>query len=242
MPYIQKNNPIKVSLSWSGGKDSAFALWKLQKDKRYEVVSLHTAFNEETRRVGLHGTPEYLIETQADAIGIPLEKIFFPSEATNEAYENAMEEFYDKMISDGVHHVAYGDIFLEDLRKYREDQLSKKSLQGVFPLWGRNTERLIHDFLYNGFKTLICAADGEKIEEEWVGRTLDNNFLKNLPPSVDPCGENGEYHSFCFAGPVFKKTILPKVTEVIPKSYTIKLENGKVEKRWVWFADLEMAD
>ncbi|MBS9524919.1 adenine nucleotide alpha hydrolase [Litoribacter ruber] len=240
MPYTQNDKPIKVSLSWSGGKDSAFALWKLLRDKRYEVVSLHTTFNDETKRVGLHGTSEDLIEEQAKSIGIPLEKIFFSSSASNDAYENAMRAFYDKIKSEGVHHVAYGDIMLQDLRDYREEQLSKESIKGIFPLWRRSTDRIIQDFLYQGFKTIICAADGEKVELEWVGRTLDKSFLTSLPSFVDPCGENGEYHSFCYEGPIFNNPLATKVTSVVPKSYSVKLESGKVEKRWVWFAEMEL--
>lgn len=235
---IQK---IKISLSWSGGKDSAYTLYQLLQDDRYEVVNLHTTFGEESRRVGMHGIHEELIEVQAEALGLPLVKIYYPASGDNRAYENAINLFLDNLKQNDIHHIAYGDIFLEDLRKYREDQLAKKDFRAIFPLWKKDTKTLAEKFIEEGFKTKICAADADLIDEMWVGHDFDSQFLSSLPSSVDPCGENGEFHSFCYAGPIFNKDIPIRIQEKVKKSYSFRYADGKEGEKWFWFAGLELA-
>src|SRR5690606_38668860 len=230
---------IKVSLSWSGGKDSAFALWKLLTDDRFEVAELHTTFGEQTRRVGMHGIHEELIEAQASAIGIPLRKIYYPASGDNAAYEKAMGEYFTALEREGVSHIAYGDILLADLKKYREERLAERGFLGVFPLWNRDTRILAEEFLQSGFKTKLCAADADKISKDWVGGDFDREFLAQLPLDVDPCGENGEFHSFCYDGPIFSKALDISCKAVIQQSYDILLENGDKEKKIYWFGEIK---
>ncbi|MDP2042836.1 MAG: ATP-binding protein [Algoriphagus sp.] len=227
---------IKVSFSWSGGKDSAFALWKLQNDSMFEVRRLHTTFGEETRRVGLHGIHEDLIVAQADSLGLPLDKIFYPASGDNQAYEKAMNKYLDVLESEGIRHIAFGDIFLEDLRKYREEKLAERGFHAIFPLWKIDTTVLANDFIKAGFKTLICAADADLISKEKVGMDFSKEFLESLPKGADPCGENGEFHSFCYSGPIFENALELEVEEILSKSYDIPLATGAVDKKHYWFA------
>ena len=229
---------IKISLSWSGGKDSAFALWKLLNDERYEVAGLHTTFGEESRRVGMHGIHEELIDAQAAALDLRLDKIYYPASGDNAAYEKAMGEYLSGLESKGVTHIAYGDILLEDLKKYREEKLSERNFSAIFPLWGRDTEALAEEFIQAGFKTKICAADADKISKDWVGKDYDREFLAQLSADVDPCGENGEFHSFCYEGPIFSNPLDISCKEVIQQSYDIVLENGVRSKKGYWFAEM----
>lgn len=238
MDHQASNPKIQVSLSWSGGKDSAFALWHLLQDERYEVLRLHTTFGEQTRRVGMHGIAEKLIEMQADALGFPLDKIYYPASGDNKAYEKAIHAYLDQLGDMGIRHIAYGDIFLEDLRKYREDKLADRGFFGVFPLWKIPTGDLANAFIRAGFKTKICAADADLISEEWVGRDFGFEFLKSLSEKIDPCGENGEFHSFCYDGPIFSKPILIQVEKIISQSYDIQLSNGEKGKKHFWFAEI----
>ncbi|OOG77905.1 diphthine--ammonia ligase [Algoriphagus sp. A40] len=238
MDQEASNPKIPVSLSWSGGKDSAFALWHLLQDKRYEVLRLHTTFGEQTRRVGMHGIAEELIEMQSEALGLPLGKIYYPASGDNSAYEKAIHAYLDQLEGLGIRHIGYGDIFLEDLRKYREDKLSARGFSGVFPLWKIPTGDLANAFIQAGFKTKICAADADLISEAWVGKDFDFEFLKSLSEKIDPCGENGEFHSFCYDGPIFSESIPIQVEKVLSQSYDIQLSNGKKGKKHFWFAEI----
>ncbi len=232
------NHLIPVSLSWSGGKDSAFALWKLIESNEYQVVSLHTTFGEETRRVGLHGIHEDLIQLQTNALGLPLDRIYYPASGDNEAYIHAVNAYLQKLQEQGIRHLAYGDIFLEDLKKFREDMLESKAMKGIFPLWGRNTEELAKEFIQSGFVTLICAADDNLIAEEWMGKTFDNRFLKALQPGVDPCGEHGEFHTFCISGPIFKEPLAVTLGKVFSHSYHYALADGTPVAKKFWFREI----
>lgn len=224
---------IPLSLSWSGGKDSAFALWHLLQSEEFEVVRLHTVFGEETKRVGLHGISEVLIDQQAECIGLPLDKLYYPASGDNSAYENAIKGYLYNLEALSISHIAYGDIFLEDLRKYRENQLESFGFQAVFPLWQKDSEKLAEDFIAMGFETLICAADTGKIDPYWLGKKYDIEFLNSLPKDVDPCGENGEFHSFCISGLVFTRSLQVNIGERISKSYWIKKDDGtQIEKKF----------
>lgn len=232
---------IKISLSWSGGKDSALALWKLQNDPHYEVVCLHTTFGEETQRVGMHGVHESLIEAQALATGLRLDKIYYPASGDNAAYESAMAGYLEKLREEGIGHIAYGDILLDDLKKYREEKLDEEGFKGVFPLWKRGTTEIAKEFIQLGFHTVICAGEADKITEEWMGKVYGLSFINQLPADVDPCGENGEFHTFCCRGPVFSSPIKVICEEVILKSYVIKLEGGEDSEKHYRFAALSLA-
>jgi uncharacterized protein (TIGR00290 family) len=241
---IKMNKP-KATVSWSGGKDCAFSLFKILQLASYEIVSLHTTINSETRRVGLHGVREELIQAQADALGLPLDKLYLPASQSNEAYENVMTEYYRQCKSDGIDFVLFGDIFLEDLKQYRQYLLAQSGLQVLYPLWNLSTDQIIRDFLDADFKTLICSANGLFFDATHVGRTIDINFVERLPPNVDACGENGEFHTFVYDGPIFTKPVNLLIGEVVEKEYSFeKLVDGKTERATskFWFIDLLSAD
>lgn len=236
------NSKIPVSLSWSGGKDSAFSLWKLLNDNRFEVCRLHTTLGEETRRVGLHGIHEDLIVLQAESLGLPLDRIYYPASGDNQAYEQAIKKYLDALEREGIRHIAFGDIFLEDLRKYREDKLAERGFHAIFPLWKMDTKVLANDFIKADFKTKICAADADLISKEKVGKDFSLEFLDSLTEKVDPCGENGEFHTFCYAGPVFRSSLEITVDNILSKSYDLPLANGSAKKKIYWFADIHLAE
>ena len=235
-------NKKKISVSWSGGKDSAYALYQLLQSREYEIDSLHTVFDADLRRVGLHGVPEHLIEAQAEAIGFPLRKIYLAKDNSHDTYERTIKEFCLKLKNDGIHHVMYGDIFLEDLKAYRDRQLATVGIRGVYPIWQRNTRELVQKFISAGFKTCICAANAAMFEKSQVGKTIDDNWLENIPDDVDPCGENGEFHTFVYDGPLFKNPVPIKLGDVVEKSYEYKKtkDDGTVvaTKSSFWFQDI----
>ncbi|WP_268036363.1 diphthine--ammonia ligase [Algoriphagus sp. PAP.12] len=241
MDLKRNDGMIPVSMSWSGGKDSAMALWELIKSDEYQVVRLHTTFGEETRRVGMHGIPEELIEKQAESIGLPLDKLYYPASGDNTAYEKTINVYLNELEDAGIKHIGYGDILLEDLRDYREEKLAQRGFLGVFPLWKKDTRELIEGFFSNGFETKICAADSDLISKKWIGNSISNEFLNDLNARVDPCGENGEFHSYCYAGPIFQSPIEVLVGEITQKSYDIVLDNGEKGKKHFWFADIKKA-
>ncbi len=226
-------------MSWSGGKDSAFALWKLQQDPQIEVIRLHTTFGEESRRVGMHGIHESLVEQQAKSIGLPLDKIYYPASGNNDEYEKAINTYLDSLREEEIETIAYGDIFLEDLKAYREQQLGKRDFKAIFPLWKKDTAETARNFIAAGFQTLICAADADLIAEKWVGSIFTLDFLKNLSDKIDPCGENGEFHTFCYEGPIFKYPISVKLKEITSKSYHFNDEDGQEIEKKFWFKEIK---
>ena len=226
-------------MSWSGGKDSAFALGELLNDPRYEVSRLYTTFGEESRRVGMHGIHESLVAQQAKSIGLPLDKIYYPSSGNHDAYEKAINTYLDTLQTEGIETIAFGDIFLEDLKIYREQQLAKRGFKAIFPLWKKDTAQAARSFITAGFQTLICSADMNLIEEKWVGCIFNLDFLKSLPEEVDPCGENGEFHTFCYDGPIFNYPIIIRKKQPISRSYHFKDEEGKEIEKKFRFADIE---
>jgi uncharacterized protein (TIGR00290 family) len=205
----------KVLLTWSGGKDSAMALHELQSSGAYEVLALLTTVTEQYDRVSMHGVRTVLLERQADSLGLPLEKVYIGANASNAEYEARMRDklaYYD---SRGVSSVAFGDLFLEDVRQYREENLSRVGMKGLFPLWGRDTRELAHSFIDLGFKAVITCVDSNLLDGAFVGRDFDGEFLAELPSAVDPCGENGEFHSFVYDGPLFRRRILHERGEIV---------------------------
>lgn len=207
----------KVLIAWSGGKDSALCLWKLRNSETKEVAALLTTITEDYERISMHGVRLALLEEQAKSIGFPLEKVLISKNATNKEYEEKMEELLLKYSRRGVKTVAFGDIFLEDVRRYREENLEKIGMKGLFPLWGKNTRELAEEFIGAGFKAVITCVDSRHLDSSFVGRTFDRDFLNDLPQNVDPCGENGEFHSFVYDGPIFKRKIEFELGEVVKR-------------------------
>ncbi|MGD9319297.1 MAG: diphthine--ammonia ligase [Desulfobacteraceae bacterium] len=205
----------KILLAWSGGKDSALALYEIKKRPDLEIVSLITTITEDYDRVSMHGVRRVLLESQAESLGIPLYKIFISKSSSDEEYGHKMKEMLTRFSSLGVSSVVFGDIFLEDLRKFREKQLSKVGMKGIFPLWKKNTLELAHAFINLGFRAIVTSTDSKVLHRKFVGREIDEKFLAQIPPSVDPCGENGEFHTFVFSGPIFKKRLLFRVGKVV---------------------------
>ena len=197
----------KIILGWSGGKDSTLALHEILKKKEYQVVSLLTTVTQDYDRISLHGVRRSLVEQQAESIGIPLYKVFIPKDCSNEIYAEKMTQALNKFRRDGIETMAFGDIFLEGIRQYREDNLAGVKMKGLFPLWGRNTAELIGYFLELGFKSVVSCIDTKVLDEKFLGRRIDQDFISRLPAGIDPCGENGEFHSFVYDGPIFNRRI-----------------------------------
>lgn len=197
----------KVALAWSGGKDSALALHALRQSGACDVAALLTTVAEASDVVPMHEVPGDLISAQAAAAGLPLVTVGLPPQASNAAYENAMGAALERLRSQGVGAVAFGDLYLEDVRAYREKNLARAGMEGLFPLWGLDTGQLARRFVAEGFSAVVTCVDTRRLDESFSGRLLDSSFFDDLPPAVDPCGENGEYHSFCWRGPIFKNEI-----------------------------------
>lgn len=204
----------KILLSWSGGKDSCMALYEVQRSQSYEIIIL-TTVTEGYDRISMHGVRRMLLERQAESLGLDLTKVYIPRNATNEDYELRMKEVLTKHQKGGVSSVAFGDIFLEDLRRYREKNLSRVGMRGIFPIWRRDTSELIRRFIDLGFKAVVTCIDPKVLNPSFAGRVIDEDFISQLPAQVDPCGENGEFHSFVFDGPIFGKQIKFSVGEVV---------------------------
>jgi len=230
----------KTIFNWSSGKDSALALYKILKEDKLEVASLLTSINKEFQRISMHGVHVSLLEKQAESLGFPLIKMELPKEPSMEEYREIMGKTMEEIKSKGITHSIFGDIFLEDLRKYREDQLKTIGIEAVFPLWKQNTTHLINEFLSLGFKTIVTCVNEMYLDKSFAGRIIDTDFINDLPKNVDPCGENGEFHTFTFDGPIFKKPIQFEVGETVKKTYPKpKSDNNEENRDYVfWFCDL----
>ena len=205
----------KILFCWSGGKDSAISLYEIQRSQKYEIVSLLTTITEDYDRVSMHGVPRILIEQQAQSLGLPIQQVFISKACSNEEYESKMREILIKFQQNGVSSVVFGDVFLEEVRKYREDNLSKLGMTGLFPIWGRDTTELTKSFIALGFQAIITCVDARVLDKRFVGSIIDESFTKQLPANVDPGGENGEFHSFVFDGPIFRKKIAYTLGELV---------------------------
>lgn len=237
---------IPAVMSWSGGKDSAYTLHKVLEQGLYEVKYLLSTFNGNTNTLSMHGVSEHLVEAQALQIGIPLWKVYV-YETNNEAYEQQMKEALLKAKEVGINHVIYGDIFLQDLRQYREEKLKALNMHAVFPLWKMNKKELLKDFILKGFKTITCCVNNNYLDKIWVGKIINQDFINELPAAADACGENGEYHSFCYDAPFFKKALKIKPGAVNYQSLALNLVNesaGPVPSSTLgfWYCDLELAE
>lgn len=194
---------IKAVFNWSGGKDSAHALLRAQQSDKYEIVSLLTTVNRETRRSTMHGIPLPLLQVQADSIGIPLHVVDLTPKGNMEDYGAAMSRAVAHFKALDVTHFIFGDIFLHDVRKYREQQLALHGIEVVEPLWGKTSEEVMADFLVSGLRTVVVTTMADGLGAEAIGREIDRDFIGLLPDGIDPNGENGEYHTFCYDGPIF---------------------------------------
>jgi len=208
----------KIILSWSCGKESAMAYSRFQQDTRYTVATLLTTVTEDYERVSMHGVRTRLLEKQAQILGLPLKRVLIPKEADNGIYEERMAEVLSLCRKEDILTVGFGDIFLEDLKKYREEKLSQVGMQAVFPLWKMDTGVLIRDFIDQGFKAVVTCVDSKVLDGSFAGRIIDRDFLSSLPADVDPCGENGEFHSFVFDGPIFREKIPMTIGEVVQRN------------------------
>lgn len=205
----------KILFCWSGGKDSALAFYEAEKSGHYDIFTLLTTVTKDYDRISMHGVREELLQRQAASIGINLIKVFISKESSNQEYESKMRGALEECKRKNTFRVAFGDIFLEDLRKYREDKLGEVELEAIFPLWKISTKKLASRFIDLGFKAVISCVDSKVLGKEFVGKDFDKEFLSKLPDSVDPCGENGEFHSFVYDGPVFKEKIPHKLGEIV---------------------------
>ncbi len=208
---------MKTLLSWSSGKDCAFALHVLRQTPGVEVVGLLTSVNEAFDRVAMHGVRRSLLEAQAEAAGLPLHVVGIPFPCPNDVYEARMEAFVQKARDDGVEAMAFGDLFLEDVRAYREARMAGTGITPMFPLWGRNTADLAREMIRVGLEARIVCLDPRTLGRSLIGRAFDADFIAALPAGVDPCGENGEFHTFAHAGPMFRAPIAIRSGEVVER-------------------------
>ncbi len=210
----------RIILSWSGGKDSALSLHELKSlmGHRFDVTGILTTLTEGYDRISMHGVRRQLLEAQSRSLGIPLQEVWIPPNASNEIYEERMAEALKKCAVEGVSRVAFGDLFLQDIRQYREKFFDNLGIECLFPIWGKDTKKLAEYFVDSGFKAIVCCVDPRKLGKEYCGREYDRSFLSELPKSVDKCGENGEFHTFVYDGPVFEERINVKVGETVERS------------------------
>jgi uncharacterized protein (TIGR00290 family) len=204
-----------ILFCWSGGKDSAMALHTLLQRSDVHIAALLTTITEGYERISMHGVRRELLERQAQSIGLPLHEVRIPPQCVNPIYEARMEEALRVYFESGVRKVAFGDIFLEDLRAYREKNLARVGMTAIFPIWKRDTRELIRFFHANKFRAVAVCVDSKVLDPSFAGRELDESFFRDLPPHADPCGENGEFHTFVFDGPIFQSPIPVRAGEIV---------------------------
>ena len=238
----------KTYFNWSSGKDSALALYKILQDPTYNLDLLVTTINKDFNRVSMHGLRNDLLLKQTASIGIDLKTIEFPADVTMDMYAEIMKEVMDSLVEKKYSHTIFGDIFLEDLKTYRDNKLAEVDITGVYPLWKKDTKEVLQEFLALGFKAITVCVNAKLLGEEFVGRVIDEQFIKDLPENVDVCGENGEFHTFVFDGPIFKNPIEFSIGEKVLRSYTLhdndddnchqpKKENSNHDTSF-WYCDL----
>ncbi len=210
-------SPLPTVVSWSSGKDSAWALHELRKNPRYEVGALLTTFNQEFDRVAMHAVRRELAELQASSLGLPLSHVDLPWPCSNEEYEIIVGKELDRLEEAGYRAMAFGDLFLQDVRAYRERLFRGRKLDTLFPIWQRSTPELALEMIESGLQAVVTCLDPEKLPLEFAGRAFDIEFLHQLPPDIDPCGENGEFHTFCWDGPMFRQPLPVRIGEVVER-------------------------
>ncbi len=209
----------KVIFNWSGGKDSAFCLYKILQTQQYDIQCLLTSISQQYQRISMHGVRVNLLEAQAAEIGLPLKMMQIPDMPSMEDYEKVMSSTLSDLKAQGATASVFGDIFLEDLRAYREAQSARLNLEAVFPLWKIPTDSLVLEFIDLGFKAITTCVNARNLDQSFVGRMVDRDFIKDLPSNIDPCGENGEFHTFVFDGPIFKDPVRIEKGEIVFKEY-----------------------
>ncbi|TKK69232.1 diphthine--ammonia ligase [Ilyomonas limi] len=235
----------KAYFNWSGGKDSALALYYALQNNIH-VQKLLTNVNAVHNRISMHGVRRSLLEAQAKAIGLPLDTIELPEQPSMKDYEQAVVQKLTALKEEGFNSAVFGDIFLEDLKQYRENQLASIGFKAIFPLWKRNTTELIHTFIDLGFKTIVVCTNAEILDESFAGRVIDRDFLKDIPAHVDPCGENGEFHTFVYDGPIFQQPVEFTTGEKVFREYIAPKDNRdqcfskqpQTSNMGFWFWDL----
>ncbi|MBO3271839.1 adenine nucleotide alpha hydrolase [Hymenobacter defluvii] len=227
-------------MSWSGGKDSALALYHLLRDGRYQVTHLLTNVNAHYGRVSMHGVRVELLEAQAQRLALPLHQVRLPEAPSMAEYEHQTQTALQELQAQGTTHVAFGDIFLEDLRVYREQQLTQLAMQALFPLWQRPTAELLHEYLTLGFRAVVVCVNEAYLDRSFCGRLLDADFLRALPAGVDPCGENGEYHTFLFDAPYFKHPIPFQRGDIVRRTYPAPV--GEAPLSAFWYCDILLGE
>ncbi|WP_343698078.1 diphthine--ammonia ligase [Flavobacterium sp.] len=213
------STPKKALFNWSSGKDSALTLYKILQNPEYKIEYLLTSVNQQYLRISMHGVRVELLQAQAESIVIPLKIMQIPEMPTMEVYEQVMMDTLTQLKNEGITHSVFGDIFLEDLRKYREEQLARIGFTGVFPIWKIPSHDLIQEFISLGFKTIVVCVNERYLDKSFVGRIIDQSFIDDLPENVDVCGENGEFHTFTFDGPIFSKPIDFEIGEIVYRKY-----------------------
>lgn len=215
---------ISAVVNWSGGKDCALAFYNLLNAGRYSPVKLVTTVGKSTKRVSMHGIREQLIRQQAASMELPVDVIYLPDMPSNEVYQNVMQDFWKRYSEEGIYTSVFGDIFLEDIREYRDSIAKSSGISNVYPLWKKDTLTLMNEFIELGFKAIVVAADMKFFDKSILGKVITSDFVRNLPEGVDPCGENGEFHTFVFDGPIFKYPVRFQTGETVLKRYGEKGE------------------
>ncbi len=237
----------KAIFNWSGGKDSALALHKMLQSGEYEISSLLTSVNQNFQRISMHGVRLSLLYKQVESIGIPLKELLLPEMPSMEQYDAMMQDTLQDFKNQGIGYAVFGDIFLEDLRRYREEKLNSVGIEAVFPLWKIPSKSIIEDFIDSGFQAVVVCVNEKFLDKSFAGRLLDRDFIKDLPKGVDICGENGEYHSFVFDAPFFKTKIDFQIGETVYRNYgrvsekaedNCGVDEPKGYDTGFWFCDL----
>jgi len=219
----------KAVLFWSAGKDSAMALHRLKQDPEFEIMGLLTTLNSDFKRISMHGIAENILERQVKQLGFPLTKMWVSDHPDNNSYEEAFLSTCSHLVEIGVEFLVFGDIFLEDIREYRENLASKAGLSTFFPLWKNSASDLEKEFSDGGFEAITCCVQSDKLGKDWIGIQLNSDFFSRLPQGIDPFGENGEFHTFCYNGPIFKNSVIYETGEVVFKPLQINHTNGAVD-------------
>lgn len=230
----------KAFLNWSSGKDSAYSLYQLQQTQAYEVARLMTTVNESFGRVSMHGIKAEVLQRQAQCIGLPLDIVYLSEKVTMDEYERVITDQLNTYKEEGISCSVFGDILLEDLKTFREKQLARLDMTGVFPLWKRDTKELVNEMVESGLKTIVVCVNEQYLDKCFVGRTIDKQFIADLPAGVDPCGENGEFHTFAYDGPMFKQPVSFEVGEIVYKTYDAPKQDNQAEvhQYGFWFLDI----
>ncbi len=207
----------EVLMSWSGGKDSCLALFEIQQARDYRIASLLTTVTRDYDRISMHGVRRVLLEHQATSLGVPLHQVLITKGASNEEYETNLIEAVSTYRDRGIDSIVFGDLFLEDIKTYRDQFLARHDLRGVYPVWMRDTTEFIREFIELGFKAVLTCVDAKALDQSFAGRMIDHDFLAALPVNVDPCGENGEFHTFVYDGPNFAQPVEFSVGEIVSR-------------------------